>query len=33
MPPIKYTATIAPNTVHIGDKVRIKGILMDDAKE
>ncbi|XP_046805704.1 uncharacterized protein LOC111686121 isoform X3 [Lucilia cuprina] len=33
MPPIKYTATIAPNTVNIGDKVRIKGILMDDAKE
>ncbi|KAM7363293.1 16 kDa beta-galactoside-binding lectin isoform 2-T6 [Cochliomyia hominivorax] len=33
MPPIKYTATIAPNTVRNGDKVRIKGILMDDAKE
>lgn len=33
MPPIKYSATIAPNTVRIGDKVRIKGILMDDAKE
>ncbi|TMW49306.1 hypothetical protein DOY81_005606 [Sarcophaga bullata] len=33
MPPIKYTATISPNTIQSGDKIRIKGILMDGAKE
>lgn len=33
MPPIKYTATISPNTIKIGDKVRIKGILLDNANE
>lgn len=33
MPPIKYTASISPNTIKSGDKIRIKGILMDDAKE
>ncbi|KAL9889406.1 galectin-5 isoform X2 [Glossina fuscipes] len=34
MPPIiKYTATIAPNILKAGDKIKIKGIVLHDAYE
>ncbi|XP_005185004.1 uncharacterized protein LOC101897112 isoform X2 [Musca domestica] len=33
MPPIAYTTNIVPNVLQKGDKIRIKGILDDNAQE